>query len=163
MKRLCLLLIIATTLCACSSPQQARKIEPPTQMNTDQSINYIEDMGFTNISNVNGTNPYTTYTLSPSSATDPMIYNQWMYAWANPADFVNSEINVYEYLATKDNKDYQVYTLVSSNDLLGGYYFEEGTDTTDISNATILNTNTPMLSLEEFKEAWNNLFDIELN
>ena len=167
MKHLLMILLTGFALTACSTPTPEETMDPQTEMTPeeksevkDASMTYVEEMGFTEIKNVNGTNPYDTYMLSEAEAADPMVYNQWMYTWVEPVNYVDKEIMVYEYTGMKDDKNYNIYTLVSSDEVVGGYYFEEGTDVADMKNAMILHTENKASTEEDFMTNWNKTFNI---
>ncbi|HAX73238.1 MAG TPA: hypothetical protein DCY20_06915 [Firmicutes bacterium] len=160
MKRIIMALVLGIVLTACS------KTSTPTtetnQNNTpsvveDEYMTYVTGLGFTNVTNVNGTVPYKTYTLNETVAADTEVYNQWMYVWENPSDYVGKEVSVYEYTAKKDNKDYNVYTLVNDNKVIGGYYYEP---TGTIEEATVLHETYKPTLAEEFKASWDELFNL---
>lgn len=125
--------------------------------NTDQT-SYLEGLGFSDIKNVNETEHYQTYTLNETTAINEDVYGQWMYTWVEPSKYVEQDINVYQYTATKDNKNYDVFVMTDTKDnVIGGYYYEQGKSMTD---AKILDENHEPRLVEDFEETWNRLFNI---
>ncbi len=172
MKRLLMVLLAGFALTACSTTETTTpddltpgttEMDKSDQTNEmqDASTSYVEEMGFTEIKNVNGTNPYDTYMLTEAEAVSPMVYNQWMYSWVDPVQYVDQEVMVYQYSGMKEDNTYDIYTLVSGNEVVGGYYFEEGTDTADMKNAMMLHADKQPSTEEDFMTNWNNLFNIK--
>lgn len=161
MKRLLMLLLTGLALTACGKDKVDEVKEPTTAEETvkDTKVKYLEDLGYTNIANTNGEKTYQTYTLNEATAIDENIYGQWVFTWVEPADYVEKDIDVYQYTATKDNKDYDVFVMMDTDDnVIGGYYYENGKT---IEDAKILHkTHEPRL-VEDFKETWNRLFHID--
>lgn len=174
MKRLMLTLMLGLCLVACSSPedtnnnsttgntnnnttQNGNNATTNTESSTDTHLSYITNLGFTDVTNPNGTKYYQRYTLDETTATQNDIYNQWMYTWVEPSDYVGKSIDVYEYTGKKNNKDYNIYVLAENGKQIGGYYYETGKD---ISSAEILDTNYQPRVVEEFKSTWDKLFNV---
>lgn len=173
MKRLLVTLIIGLSLVACS--HKPANNNPSTNNNTntttqtenkttttttekDGDLAYVTGLGFTDVSNTNGTKYYQRYTLDETTAAQNDIYSQWMYTWVEPGDYVGKSIDVYEYTGKKDNKDYNIYVLTENGKQIGGYYYEKGKD---ISSAEILDTNYQPRVVEEFRTTWDKLFNIK--
>lgn len=169
MKRIMIMLMIGLCLTACSSNQQTTTTpENNTTENSTTNINqtedaqvkYVSDFGFKDVTNVNGTQYYQTYTLNPATATQSDVYNQWLYTWVEPSDYVGKTIDVYQYTGMKDNKDYDIYVLMSGDKQIGGYYYEKGKD---ISSASILDNSTTARIASDFQSTWDQLFNIDNN
>ena len=147
MKRLIIMLMIGLCLTACSTnTETSTTTENNTTQNSttdttteDKEVKYVTDLGFTDVTNVNGTQYYQTYTLDNATATQSDVYNQWLYTWVEPSEYVGKTIDVYQYTGMKDNKDYDIYVLMSGDKQIGGYYYEKGKD---ISSASILDNST---------------------
>ncbi len=175
MKRLLVTLMIGLSLVACSSPkttdnnsstennknnttQNGENTTTNNANSEDTDLAYVTGLGFTGVSNVNGTKYYQRYTLDETTAAQNDIYSQWMYTWVEPGDYVGKSIDVYEYTGKKDNKDYNIYVLTENGKQIGGYYYEKGKD---ISSAEILDTNYQPRVVEEFRTTWDKLFNIK--
>ncbi len=177
MKRLFMTLFIGLALVACSNTKTTTPNNSSTNQNNttqtetnknngttnngttaDTQVKYIEDLGFQNVKNVNDTKYYQTYKLNETTAVDQNIYGQWVYTWVEPSEYVGQDIDVYQYTATKDNKNYDVYVMRDrNNNTLGGYYYEQGKTMAD---AKILDTKHEPRIVEDFKSTWNKLFNI---
>ena len=129
-----------------------------TNNTTDARLTYLEGLGYSDISNVNDTKYYQTYTLNNTTAMDDNIYGQWIYTWVDPNDYVDQDIDVYQYTATKDNKKYDVYLMTDRDDnIIGGYYYEPGQTMKD---AKILDQKHQPRMANDFKTTWDKLFNI---
>ena len=174
MKRLMITLMLGLCLVACSSPKETENNSATGNTNTnttqngnntttnkenstDTHLSYITDLGFTDVTNANGTKYYQRYTLDETTAAQNDIYNQWMYTWVEPEQYVGKSVDVYEYTGKKDNKDYNIYVLAENGKQIGGYYYEKGKD---ISNAEILHTSHKPHVVEDFRSTWDKLFNI---
>lgn len=179
MKRLFITLFIGLALVACSStntdttnqnntPQNETNNNAPTNNGTNNNastnnatnarLSYLEGLGYSDISNVNDNKYYQTYQLNNTTAMDENIYGQWIFTWADPDKYVNQDIDVYQYTANKDNKNYDVYLMTDRNDnIIGGYYYEPGQTMKD---AKILDqTHKPRIA-NDFKTTWDKLFNL---
>ncbi len=185
MKRLLMTLFIGLALVACSNPNantnntdqnNGTKNEAGMNNNKNETANnnnnngttnnasntnqtsYLEGFGFSNIKNVNEKENYKTYTLNETTAINEDVYGQWMYTWVEPSEYVEQDINVYQYTATKDNKNYDVFVMTDTkNNVIGGYYYEQGKSMKD---AKILDEKHQPRIVEEFRATWDKLFNI---
>ena len=101
---------------------------------------------------------YQTYTLDEATAAQGDVYNQWLYTWVEPSEYVGKTVDVYQYTGTKDNKDYDIYLLMSGDKEIGGYYYEKGKD---MSSATILDNSVTARIASDFQATWDKLFNIQ--
>lgn len=173
MKRLLMTLFIGLALAACSNPNtntnntdQNMGTQNETGMNNnsnnntpvDNQTSYLEDLGFSNIKNVNEKEYYQTYTLNETTAINEDVYGQWVYTWVEPSEYLEQDINVYQYTATKDNTNYDVFVMTDTKDnIIGGYYYEQGKSMTD---AKILDETHKPRIMDEFRTTWDKLFNI---
>lgn len=163
MKRLMVMFMIGLCLVACSNNKSTTTTENNTTQNSttttteDKQVKYVSDLGFKNVTNTNGTKYYQTYTLDETTAAKGDVYNQWLYTWVEPGEYVGKTVDVYQYTGTKDSKDYDIYVLMSGDKEIGGYYYEKGKD---ISSATILHNSATARLASDFQSTWDKLFNI---
>lgn len=175
MKRLLMTLFIGVALVACSNTKTSTTDQNNTNQNgttqnsttndtqnnattADAEVKYLEDLGYTDIKAATGTNAYQTYTLNEATAVDENIYGQWVFTWVEPSEYVEKDVNVQQYTATKDNKNYDVFVMTDTNhNIIGGYYYEQGQTMTE---AKILDEKYEPRIVEDFESTWNRLFNI---
>lgn len=174
MKRLLMTLFIGLALVACSNTktdttdQNNANQNNTTQnqnnngTNTDQTadadVKYLEDLGYKDVKAATGTNAHQTYKLNEATAVDQNIYGQWVFTWVEPAEYVEKDVNVQQYTAIKDNKNYDVFVMTDANqNVIGGYYYEAGQT---MNEAKILDEKHEPRIVKDFESTWNRLFNI---
>lgn len=180
MKRLLMTLFIGLALVACSNTKtnttdkntttqtpttQNGTTQNPTTNNTqnngttaDAQVKYLEDLGYKDVKAATGTNAQQTYKLNETTAVDKNIYGQWVFTWVEPSEYVEKDVNVQQYTATKNNKNYDVFVMTDANqNVIGGYYYEAGQT---MNEAKILDEKHEPRIVEDFESTWNRLFNI---
>ena len=174
MKRLLMTLFIGLALVACSNTktdttdqnnanqnnttQNQNNNDTTTDQTADADVKYLEDLGYKDVNVATGTNAHQTYKLNEATAVDQNIYGQWVFTWVEPAEYVEKDVNVQQYTATKHNKNYDVFVMTDANqNVIGGYYYEAGQT---MNEAKILDEKHTPRIVKDFESTWNRLFNI---
>ena len=124
----------------------------------DYHYDFVSDLGFDNVVNLNGSTYHQRYQLNQTSAADTNIFHGWRHAWVNPGDYMNKDIDVYRYTGDYNGTARTIHIMSHNGNVLGGYHFGEG-ETAE--HARMINHNGYFSRLaDDFRETWNDLFNI---
>ena len=130
----------------------------PCKCSSLEAFTFEEDLGYKDVKVATGTNAHQTYKLNEATAVDQNIYGQWVFTWVEPAEYVEKDVNVQQYTATKHNKNYDVFVMTDANqNVIGGYYYEAGQT---MNEAKILDEKHTPRIVKDFESTWNRLFNI---
>jgi len=174
-KFLVVLAFASLLLVACNTSDYARKTDdydladynddiayyrrsPYDSNRADRHYDFVSELGFENVVNPNGYTYHERYLLDKTSAVFNDVFHGWRHTWVEPSGYINKEIDVYRYTGDYNGEPRTIHIKSYNGEVLGGYHFGEGETAEDAR--MIDHSGYSSRLADDFREAWDRLFDI---
>lgn len=125
----------------------------------DPHYDFVNELGFSNITNPTGDSYYRRYRLDSNNAAEDDIFHGWRHAWVDPNDYRDEDIDVYRYTGDYDGERRTIHIMSHRGTPIGGYHFGEGETAED---ARMIDHDGYISRVaDDFREAWDDMFDIK--
>lgn len=125
----------------------------------DPHYDFVNDLGFENITNTTGDSYYRTYRLDTKNAADNDVFHGWRHTWVDPEDYMDKDIDVYRYTGDYNGQNRTVHILSHRGTPIGGYHFGEGESAEHAS--MIDRDGFASRVADDFRDTWDDIFDIK--
>lgn len=125
---------------------------------TDPHYDYVNQLGFTNITNTTGDSYYRRYRLDSRNAADNDIFHGWRHTWVEPNDYIDEDIDIYRYTANYQGQNRTIHILSHRGEPIGGYHFGDG-ETVEHARMVDRDGYTSRIA-NDFRSTWDDIFNI---